>query len=194
MECADQLTRAAAALGTAAVPARVSLLSNNATALLLGGCQGDGDPRSPRAGESCFVLAVTPDIRSPGTSSLLGTSTIVRRHDGRRRPEAIVHHTRPPARRSRRARRSWSCSGIWAISSSMGRAARGRQARHPRGTKRRRQSRGARRRRLRRKPGQESRGAQRPGISPRVSLNETPRRHGPSRTGASGSDSGLPPP
>jgi hypothetical protein len=48
-------------VGTKPVTVTVSLFSNNATVPLLDFCQGDGDPRTLTAGQSCYVQVFTPD-------------------------------------------------------------------------------------------------------------------------------------
>lgn len=48
-------------VGTRPVTVTVSLFSNNATGPIVDFCQGDGDPRTLGAGQSCFVQVFTPD-------------------------------------------------------------------------------------------------------------------------------------
>lgn len=48
-------------VGARPVTVNVSLFSNNATVAIVDFCQGDGDPRTLTAGQSCFVQVFTPD-------------------------------------------------------------------------------------------------------------------------------------
>jgi hypothetical protein len=48
-------------VGTRPTTVTVSVFSNNATVPIVDFCQGDGDPRTLNAGESCFVQVFTPD-------------------------------------------------------------------------------------------------------------------------------------
>ena len=48
-------------VGTRPVTVTVSMFSNNATVPIVDFCQGDGDPLTLTAGQSCFVQVFTPD-------------------------------------------------------------------------------------------------------------------------------------
>jgi len=48
-------------VGNQPVTVTVAMLSNNASVPFIDSCQGDGDPRTLAAGESCFVQVFTPD-------------------------------------------------------------------------------------------------------------------------------------
>jgi hypothetical protein len=67
-------------VGTRPVTVSVSMFSNNATVPIIDFCQGDGDPRTLAAGESCFVQVFTPDdsfigctVTAPTVKTLRGT-------------------------------------------------------------------------------------------------------------------------
>ena len=66
--------------GTTPVTVTVSVFSNNATVPFFDTCQGDGDPRTFAAGESCFVTHFMPDA-SFGACSV--TASNVRNLRGR---------------------------------------------------------------------------------------------------------------